>query len=104
MKSAHPEFVGQSFHYADFTMAIRRRFQGSSITFDRGCCGWYNYRRVPAVTMAKNLIDDLKAGRVAQPRAFHGGGHPETQLRGPDRQDGGGVRAARPTQHAHRAH
>src|SRR5690606_7792644 len=30
---------------------------------------WYNYRRVPAVTFAKQLIDDGKLGRVFHYRA-----------------------------------
>jgi predicted dehydrogenase len=30
---------------------------------------WYNYRRVPAVTFAKNLIDDGKLGRIFHYRA-----------------------------------
>lgn len=30
---------------------------------------WYNYRRVPAVTLAKNLIDDGKLGRIFHYRA-----------------------------------
>jgi predicted dehydrogenase len=30
---------------------------------------WYNYRRVPAVTMAKNLIDEGKLGRIFHYRA-----------------------------------
>lgn len=30
---------------------------------------WYNYRRIPAVTLAKNLIDDGKLGRIYHYRA-----------------------------------
>jgi predicted dehydrogenase len=30
---------------------------------------WYNYRRVPAVTLAKRLIDDLRLGRIFHYRA-----------------------------------
>jgi predicted dehydrogenase len=30
---------------------------------------WYNYRRVPAVTLAKQLIDDGKLGRIFHYRA-----------------------------------
>ena len=30
---------------------------------------WYNYRRIPAVTLAKNLIDEGKLGRVFHYRA-----------------------------------
>jgi predicted dehydrogenase len=30
---------------------------------------WYNYRRVPAVTMAKNLVDEGKLGRIFHYRA-----------------------------------
>ena len=30
---------------------------------------WYNYRRVPAVTLAKNLIDEGKLGRIFHYRA-----------------------------------
>ena len=30
---------------------------------------WYNYRRVPAVTMAKQLIDEGRLGRIFHHRA-----------------------------------
>ncbi len=30
---------------------------------------WYNYRRVPAVTLAKQLIDEGKLGRIFHYRA-----------------------------------
>src|SRR5207237_6561012 len=30
---------------------------------------WYNYRRVPAVTLAKKLIDDGKLGKIFHYRA-----------------------------------